>query len=137
MTKAVSLISSSFAKKTSTNEVESLFGCFLDKDDRIPRIDLLEKVLRISENSFIKYKVLNVIAIYRNLFELRETLFSAQKKMCDIIIDEVEASFIKFIQDKTFSSRVFNVGDIFRPMKRLAAMKSKGPVAELADAAYS
>lgn len=92
------------------------------KSTRKPDVDLVSDAFTFALESPIQGKVIDLIAIYRSVLELRQELHVTRIATCDKFLDEVEKALNHFLDHKTLPERKMRVSQII------------GPVAELADA---
>lgn len=99
--------------KKRQNHVLTSFKSLLNSLERSPDISLIEDVAEFSNDSPIKFKLIDVITVYRNLLEAMGTLSFEKKKTCDMAISEIEKNLYAFLDNGIFPETTFRIKDIF------------------------
>lgn len=82
------------------------------KSTRKPDLDLISEAFTFAQESPLQYKIIDLIAIYRTILEMREELPSNRIATCDKFLDEVEKALNHFLDHKTLLIRKMTVSQI-------------------------
>ena len=98
----------------------TLSGFQLIKSARRPDLDLIADAFSFAQDSPLQYKVIDLIAIYRSVLEMRDDIHSSRVSTCDKFLDEVEKCLNHFLDHKTLPERKMTVSQIIGPVAKLA-----------------
>lgn len=81
--------------------------------NRIPDLDLVQDVISFSQDSPFVFDIINLLTIYKLLLESMQDLNFARKKKCNVVINEIEASFRNFLDTGVLLPRKVGVSYVF------------------------
>lgn len=101
-------LATSVQSETDLRKERTLSAFQSFKSTRKPDVDLVSDAFTFALESPIQGKVIDLIAIYRSVLELREELHFTRVATCDKFLDEVEKALNHFLDHKTLPESFSN-----------------------------